>query len=133
MQRVILSIGSVLVMGASVLLAGNGTVTVVSDASTSVSFAKPIRITSPVLYPYSLAAGDLDHDGIPDLAVVSADNTANLTYALGKGNGHFGRWHRDQDIYTPIFVLFADADGDGNLDAVTMYPLTVAFGDGKGG
>jgi FG-GAP-like repeat len=129
MKRVVLSVGAVLVAGLSVLLASND---VAANGTARVSF-QTIKISSPLLYPGTLAAGDLTHDGIPDLAIASPDNTTNLAYALGKGNGHFGRWHQDQNIFVPIYVMLADADGDGNLDAVTMYPLIVAFGNGKGG
>jgi hypothetical protein len=107
------------------------------QGSASVSFATAITVISPLLYPSSLAAGDLNHSGIPGLAVVSADNNAPLVYALGKGNGRFRQWRQNDNVgYAPGFVLLADVDGDGNLDAITTDigagDLNVAFGDGKG-
>jgi hypothetical protein len=103
----------------------------------AVSFAKAITVISPLLYPSSLAAGDLNHSGIPGLAVVSADNNAPLVYALGKGNGRFRHWRQNDNVgYAPGFVLLADVEGAGNLDAITTDigagDLNVAFGDGKG-
>jgi hypothetical protein len=58
-------------------------------------------------------------------------------YALGKGNGRFRAWRQNGHVgYAPGFVLLADVDGDGNLDAITTDILgndvNVAFGDGKG-
>src|SRR5579859_6553845 len=133
MKYTILIIGFGALVGATFLLAGDA---VTPRASTSVSFAK-VTFTSPLLYPSSLAAGDLNHDGFPDLAVVSDENTAPLVHALGKGNGRFGSWRNDDRVgYSPGFVLLADVDGDGSLDAITTDiesgELFVAFGDGKG-
>jgi hypothetical protein len=44
----------------TIYLAGDA---VAPQASTSVSFAKAITVISPLLYPSSLAAGDLNHSG----------------------------------------------------------------------
>ena len=137
MKQAILIVGLTFVVGVTALLAGNADVPVAPQSLSSVSFAKAITIPSPLLYPGSLSAGDLTHDGIPDLAVVSDENNAPLAYALGKGNGHFGAWRNNNNVgYAPGFVLLADVDGDGNLDAITTDiggdDLFVAFGDGKG-
>jgi hypothetical protein len=101
-----------------------------------VSFAPAIKLRSPVLYPYSIAAGDLTGNGIPDLAVVGIEQSA-LLHALGKGDGYFGPWSdKGGTGDAPGFVIFADVDLDGKLDAVTTdatQPIvTVSFGDGKG-
>jgi hypothetical protein len=137
MKRTILIGGLILAIGATVLLAGNAVAPLLLQASTSVSFAKAINLSSPLLYPSSLAAGDLNHSGIPGLAVVSADNSSPLMYALGKGDGRFRSWKPNGHVgYAPPFVLLADVDGDGNLDAITSDilagDLNIAFGDGKG-
>lgn len=123
-------------VGAAALRARNSARGLPSRAAGSVSFAKAITLKSPVLYPYSIAAGDLTHNGIPDLAVVGIE-WPFLEHALGKGNGHVGRWKDDGGTGgTPGFVIFADVDLDGNLDAVTTDGaepvVTVAFGDGRG-
>jgi hypothetical protein len=137
MKHAILIVGLALVLGATVLLAGDAVAPVTPQTSALVSFAKAINVGSPLLYPSSLAAGDLNHSGIPGLAVVSVNNSVPLVYALGKGNGRFRAWRQDGNVgYAPGFVLLADVDGDGNLDAITTDilagDLNVTFGDGEG-
>ena len=137
MKHAILIVGLALVLGATVLLAGDAVAPVTPETSALVSFAKAINVGSPLLYPSSLAAGDLNHSGIPGLAVVSVNNSVPLVYALGKGDGRFGAWRQDRNVgYAPGFVLLADVDGDGNLDAITTDilagDLNVTFGDGEG-
>jgi hypothetical protein len=137
MKHAILIVGLALVLGATVLLAGDAVAPVTPQTSALVSFAKAINVGSPLLYPSSLAAGDLNHSGIPGLAVVSVNNSVPLVYALGKGDGRFGAWRQDRNVgYAPGFVLLADVDGDGNLDAITTDilagDLNVTFGDGEG-
>ena len=136
MKTVVFSLILLAVVGTSVVRARNGAHGIPSRPVGSLSFAKAITIKSPVLYPYSLAAGDLTHNGIPDLAVVGVEVPV-LAHALGKGNGRFGRWSSKGGTGdAPYFVTFADVDLDGNLDAVSTdadEPLVVvAFGDGKG-
>ena len=133
MKRIILTVGLVLVVGATALLAGDA---VVPQKSAAVSFRSVVTANGPVLYPYSIAAGDLTHNGIPDLAVVGVEEPA-LLHGLGKGNGRFDRWSNTGNAGdAPDFVIFADVDLDGNLDAVSADGdepfVTVAFGDGKG-
>src|SRR5579863_900230 len=134
MKRTSLIVGLALVLGATVLLAGHA---ISPQAPASVSFLSVVTVQGPLLYPSSLAAGDLNHSGIPGLAVVSADNSSPLMYALGKGDGRFRSWKPNGHVgYAPPFVLLADVDGDGTLDAVTSDilagDLNIAFGDGKG-
>ncbi|HXM62177.1 MAG TPA: VCBS repeat-containing protein [Terriglobales bacterium] len=133
MKSVILIVGLALVVGATALLAGDA---VVPQKSAAVSFRSVVTANGPVLYPYSIAAGDLTHNGIPDLAVVGVEEPA-LLHGLGKGNGRFDRWSDTGNAGdAPDFVIFADVDLDGNLDAVSADGdepfVTVAFGDGKG-
>jgi hypothetical protein len=134
MKSAILIVGLSLLVGVTVLLAGDA---VAPQDFTSVSFAKAITFDTSIVYPSSLAAGDLTQDGFPGIAVVSPDNTETpLEYALGKGNGHFRAWRNNDNVgNAPGFVLLADVYGDGNLDAITTDvggdDLFVAFGDGK--
>jgi len=137
MKTVVFSLILLTIVGTSVVRAGNGAHGIPIRPEGFLSFAKPINVSSPLLYPSSLAVGDLDHSGIPGLAVVSPDNGVPLFYALGKGNGRFRLWRQDDNVgYAPSFVSLADVDGDGNLDAITTDilagDLNVTFGDGKG-
>jgi hypothetical protein len=56
---------------------------------------------------------------------------------LGKGNGHFGAWQYGSGTNAPGFVLLADVDRDGKLDALMTDALgsdvMIDFGNGKGG
>jgi hypothetical protein len=102
MKRISTTVGAVVLAGAALVFAGGKAKPNGAPASHSVSFAKAINLKSPLLYPYSLAAGDLNRDGLPDIAVVSIDNNAPLAYALGKGNGHFHSWSHDGNVgYAP--------------------------------
>jgi hypothetical protein len=133
MKCIVLIIVLGLVVGATALLAGDA---VAPRVPAAVSFRSVVTANGPVLYPYSIAAGDFAHTGIPGLAVVGVEESA-LVHALGKGNGRFGRWSNNGGTGdAPNFVTFADVDLDGNLDAVTTDGdepyVVVAFGDGKG-
>src|ERR1700674_2562102 len=136
MKPILLIIGLGLLVGASILLAGDAVVPVAAQGSASVSFRRVVTSNGPVLYPTSLAAGDINGDGIPDLAVVGNEDPF-LAHGLGKGDGHFDHWGNSGGTGgAPFFVLLADVDGDGNLDAVTADAMqrvvAVAFGTGKG-
>jgi hypothetical protein len=107
--------------------------------SSKVSFAKAITFGTAVQYPNSIAAGDLNGDGFADLAVVTPDGGGAdpfLTYALGNGNGTFGAWQYGSGTYAPGFVLLADVNRSGKLDALTTDALgsdvEIDFGDGNG-
>jgi hypothetical protein len=108
-------------------------------SSSKVSFAKPITTPTGMQYPQSLAAGDLNGDGFPDLVTVTTNggNYPYIVYAFGKGNGHFGKWHYGPATNDPAFVLLADATGNGKLDALTNdgmgTDIMIALGNGKGG
>lgn len=69
---------------------------------------------------YGLAVGDLNRDGVADLAVCSANNGSQVSVLLGKGDGSF-RPPITLPVGTDTFFLgIADWNGDGGLDlAVT--------------
>lgn len=75
--------------------------------------------------PGSVAVGDFDGDGAPDLAVANrADNTLSLL--KGDGQHGFAAWPATLAI-EPLALDF----GDGEVGAATLRSLTVGnFGDG---
>jgi uncharacterized protein (TIGR03437 family) len=118
-------------------------------------FQAPTTIPFTVAVPVSVAAGDFNGDGKPDLVTIAADAASNtfLEFAAGNGDGTF---QAPTSINVPLsigsFILVADVNGDGNLDLVcagsslfTDLPaltnpgdlgqsaVTVFLGDGKGG
>ena len=85
--------------------------------------------------PFELAAGDLNRDSIPDVAIANADGNA-VAILLGKGDGTF-RSRIDVPVGgNPRGITIADVDRDGRPDIlVTRYAATswqVLFGDGAG-
>lgn len=91
----------------------------------------------------SVAIGDFNHDGIPDLAFAV---TGEIAVCLGNGNGTFGA---ALEIPTPggfpgQAILAYDLNGDGNIDIAEVSlnrgggdtalasPLMVLYGNGNG-
>jgi hypothetical protein len=102
------------------------------------SFGRPIDIAldQPGAGPFSLAAGDVNHDGHPDLAVALADIDRIAIFAW-QGAG----FTRLPDIVfdapaSPRQVVVADLNRDGNNDIVaTLYErgtVAIMSGDGTG-
>jgi hypothetical protein len=93
----------------SVLL-GDGTGSFVPEANS------PFQVGTS---PESVAIGDLNGDGQPDLAVANR-NGNNVSVLLGDGTGSFGMQTTFTTGARPSFVAIGDLDGDGNPDlAVT--------------
>lgn len=107
------------------------------EAHARISFAPAITEISPVLYPQSIAAGDLNHDGRADLGVVGEEYGGLCTTLDPLSLAISNKWDCTQPAGdAPEQVIFADVNGDGNLDEVTTdvdLPVTVVgFGDGHG-
>jgi hypothetical protein len=96
--------------------------------------------------PFAGVAGDFNHDGKMDLAVLSANGNvscgdagcAALTIYLGNGDGTFTEYKNfglDGDYFS---IAVADFNRDGNLDLAVSYiyfgtpDVAVFLGDGKG-
>lgn len=94
--------------------------------------------------PSSIAAGDFNSDGKPDLAVVNAPNyqtapqiNGNLSILLNVGDGTFQPAVDYQPCPSPDSVFVADLNHDGNLDVIAMTsssigPSGILLGNGDG-
>jgi hypothetical protein len=96
-------------------------------------------LKSPVMYapgasPISLAALDLNKDGILDLAV--ADNASSSVYVLlGNGDGSFKVPVAYPAGAKGLSITLADVDGDGNPDIAETAEdgnITILFNNGSG-
>jgi sugar lactone lactonase YvrE len=91
--------------------------------------------TSPTvgLYPDSIAVGDFNGDGIPDLAVTSVDNSI-VTILLGNGDGTFKAAPNLILGSIPQSVATGDFNGDGipDLAVVTADSIQIFLGNGDG-
>jgi hypothetical protein len=73
--------------------------------------------------PQSIAIGDYDGDGIPDLAVANRASN-NVSVLLGRGDGTFASGSSISVGGAATFVVAADFDHDGRSDlAVTTVVL----------
>jgi len=118
------------VAGVSVLLGnGNGT------------FQDAITYEANGYYAFSLAVGDINRDGKPDLVVASlcADSPCytdgELSVLLGNGDGTFqNAVAYDTGGYYASSVAITDVNGDGTLDLVVANSnsIEVLLGNGDG-
>src|SRR5437879_5776573 len=92
--------------------------------------------------PVTVAVGDFNGDGRPDLAVTNSANTSsgavpgNVSVLLGNGEGTFQPARTLNVGITPAFVAVRDFNGDGRQDlAVANFrssTVSVLLGNGDG-
>ena len=86
----------------------------------------------------SVAVGDFNGDGLPDVALNTPGSSANpaVEVLLGKGDGSFQPNHQILSVgQTPLSVAVGDFDHNGALDLVTANSngtLSVLLGNGDG-
>jgi hypothetical protein len=86
--------------------------------------------------PASVAIGDLNRDGNPDLAVANRGSSSiSVSVLLGNGDGTFGAARNFALNSGPTSVAIGDFNGDGNPDlalARRAYVVSVLLGNGDG-
>ncbi len=117
---------------------GDNGVTVLLGNGTGGFAAAPGSPFTVGTYPLSVAVGDFNRDGKPDLAIANyGDGT--VTLMLGDGTGAFTAAPGSPFSTgpTPDAVAVGDLNGDGKPDlAITNYSygtVTILLGDGTGG
>ena len=93
--------------------------------------------------PTSVAVGDFNSDGIPDLVIAASSLTGgheSVMVLLGNGQGGFSAAGDPAPPNGPVAIATGDFNGDGNLDAAVVYyaannyqtGLNLFFGLGDG-
>ena len=120
------------VSGSTVTLLSVGTCTIQASQAGNVNFAAAPNVTrsfsvtqtinfAPAVnyatgtFPDSIALGDFNGDGIPDLAVANAFS-GNVSILIGHADGTFGPGTPVPSGGTPVAVAVGDFNGDGKLD-----------------
>ena len=86
--------------------------------------------------PISVAVGDFNGDGVPDLATANFGSN-NVSILLGTGTGGFGPATNFPVGTGPVAIAIGDFNGDGNLDLAVANQnssnVSILLGTGTGG
>jgi hypothetical protein len=86
--------------------------------------------------PVSIAAGDFNGDGIPDIVTSNSGDGSTVTVSLGNGDGTFTTKTTVNVGGNPYSVVVGDFNGDGILDIAAdsdgNNTVTIALGIGDG-
>ncbi|SFE85094.1 BspA family leucine-rich repeat surface protein [Thermoflexibacter ruber] len=132
---------------------GNPDIAIVNQGSDNVSirlgdgagnFANTATIPLPLIgaFPFDIATGDFNGDGIADLATANY-GTNDVSILLGDGSGDFPTVNNFPifiNYQNPVAVALADFNNDGHLDFAVGNTngtpidggVSVRFGDGTG-
>lgn len=112
---------------AATYIASSGNVSIYKNNSTSgnISFA-PALTYAAGNSPYTIAAGDIDGDGKPDLVICNyTGNTVSiLRNTSTSGSISFAQKIIVTTALAPYDLALGDLDGDGKLDVVTSNSLS---------
>jgi len=115
----------------------NAVLFIVTNPTASALFTNAVG--SPISVgagPVSVAEGDFNGDGVPDLAVVNS-NSNNVTILLGNGDGTFTAASQSPPTgNSPHGMAVGDFNGDGRLDLAVANNgsnnVTIVLGNGDG-
>jgi hypothetical protein len=124
-----------LTAGLLLAVASGATSVMGTEASAAPLFVAPFLSFDAAGFPASVAIGDLNGDGKPDL--VTASHGANeVSVLLGNADGTFGPKSDFAAGDTPRGLAIADLNGDGKPDLVTANSgantVSVLLGNGDG-
>ena len=108
---------------------GNDTVTILTGRSNGTLSFTSSAVVQHGGYSF-IAAGDLNNDGIPDLAVLTGENLTCIL--LGKGNGSF---NPAPCVPTQMYasgLAVGDVTSDGNIDLLIGGEFGIAIYPGNG-
>src|ERR1043166_8210804 len=107
------------------------------SSAQSITFSKVVNIKAGAA-PRSVALGDFNRDGKPDVAVANS-SSKTVSVLRGNGNGTFTQTASIPFSTPPMFVVAADFDGDGKLDLAVAdstttanSTVTILLGNGNG-
>jgi hypothetical protein len=116
-----------------------GLVFLLAASAASPGELKPPHVFTAGSFPFSVAVGDFNEDGSPDLAVANSNllnqQSASVGVFLGNGQGGLHPMVSYSVGKTPRAVVAADFNNDGHLDLAVANQdgfVSILLGDGTG-